>query len=84
MSEEDVISILALAEGQPVDPVAVNQRIIMHLLINCQSHIQLLEVCGILEELVDPIKQLIVHEFRRGKTLIIHNWTFEYQFTCII
>lgn len=72
LTEEDVILILALTEGQPVDPIAVNQRIIMHLFVNCQSHSELLNVCSILEELVDPIKQLSVHEFHRGEYMYIY------------
>ena len=70
LSEEDVISILDLTEGQPTDPVAVNQRVVMHLFINCQSHSDLLTVCGVLEELVDPLKQMSVHELRRGKIIV--------------
>ena len=67
LSEEDVILILDMTEGQPIDPIAVNQRIIMNLLIKCQSHDHLLNVCTTLEELVDPVDHLTVHEFHRGK-----------------
>ena len=70
LTEEDVILILDKTEGQPIDPIAVNQRIIMHLLIKCQSYSELLTACSTLEELVDPIKQMIVHEFHRGKNLV--------------
>ena len=70
LSEEDVILILDMTEGQPIDPIAVNQRIIMNLLIKCQSYTELLTACSTLEELVDPIKQMSVHEFHRGKNLV--------------
>ena len=70
LSEEDVILILNLTEGQPTDPVAVNQRIVMHLLMNCQSHSDLLTVCSVLEELVEPLEQMRVHEFHRGKIIV--------------
>ena len=66
LSEEDVILILDITEGQPIDPIAVNQRIIMNLLIKCQSHDDLLTTCNTLEELVDPVDHLSVHEFHRG------------------
>ena len=69
LSEEDVILILDLTEGQPIDPVAVNQRIVMHLLMNCQCHSDLLAVCSVLEELVEPIEQKCVHDLHRGKIL---------------
>ena len=67
LTEEDVISIIDKTEGQPVNPIAVNQRVIIHLLIKCQSYTELLTVCSTLEELVDPLKQVVVHEFHRGK-----------------
>ena len=70
LSEEDVISILDLTEGQPTDPMVVNKRIVMHLLMSCQSHSDLLAVCSVLEELVDPLEHKSVHEFRRGKVLM--------------
>ena len=73
LTEEDVILILDKTEGQPVDPIAVNQRVIMHLLMKCQSYIELLTVCSTLEELVDPIKQVVVHEFHRGKQPLCFN-----------
>ena len=74
LSEEDVILILDLTEGQPIDPVAVNQRIVMHLLMNCQCHSDLLAVCSVLEELVEPIEQKSVHDLHRGKIL----WVYMY------
>ena len=71
LTEEDVILILDMTEGQPIDHIAVNQRIIMHLLIKCESHDDLLDVSSTLEELVDPVNQLSVHEFHRGKDIRI-------------
>ena len=71
LNEEDVIVILDMTEGQPIDPTAVNQRIIMHLLIKCESHTELLKVCSTLEELVNPVEQLSIHEFHRGKDIRI-------------
>ena len=79
MTEEDVIAILDLTDGQP-DPVAINQRIIMHVFINCQSHSELLNASNILEELVEPLKQATVHELHRGMHLlhvyILYNCNF--------
>ena len=72
LTEEDVIAILDLTDGQP-DPVAINQRIIMHLFMNCQSHSELLAVCSILEELVDPLEQVTVHNLHRGKNHLCNN-----------
>ena len=74
LSEEDVILILNLTEGQPTDPVAINQRIVMHLLMNCQSHSDLLTVCSVLEELVEPLEQKNVHDLHRGK--IIYTYVY--------
>ena len=71
LSEEDVISISDLTVCQPTDPVMVNQRIVMHLLINCQSHSDLLTVCSVLEELVDPLKQMSIREFQYGKIIYV-------------
>ena len=70
LSEEDVILILDMTEGQPIDPIAVNQRIIMNLLIKCQTYTDLLTACTTLEELVDPVDHLSVHEFHRGENLV--------------
>ena len=70
LTEEDVILILDMTEGQPIDPTAVNQRIIMHLLTKCQSYSELLTTCSTLEELVDPVEQMSVYEFYRGKNLV--------------
>ena len=69
LSEEDVILILDMTEGQPIDPIVVNQRIIMNLLIKCQSYTDLLTACSNLEELVDPIKQMSIHKFHHGKNI---------------
>jgi len=67
LDQEDMVLIIAPTGDHPSDPVAVNQRVLMHLFLNCQSHEDLLNVCSYLEELVDPAKQLSVDEFRRGK-----------------
>ena len=70
LSEEDVILILNPTEGQPIDPVAVNQRIVMHLLINCQSPTDVLAVCSVLKELAEPTEQKNVHNLHRGEILM--------------
>ena len=62
-----MVLIISPTGDHPSDPVAANQRVLMHLFLNCQSHKDLLNVCSYLEELVDPAKQLSVDEFRRGK-----------------
>ena len=59
LSREDVKLILNPTEGQPIDLVAVNQRIIRHLQMN-QSHTDLLAVC---REMDEHIKQKNVHEY---------------------
>jgi len=61
--------ILSSTDDQLNDPVSVNQRVLVYLFLNCQSHYQLLNTCIILEELVDPVKQLTVHYFQHGKKL---------------
>ena len=71
LSEEDVISISDLTVCQPTDPVMVNQRIVMYLLMSCQSHSDLLTVCSVLEELVDPLKQMSIREFQYGKIIYV-------------
>ena len=67
LTEEDLSLILDETESQLIDPISVNQRIIMHLLIKCETHTELLNVCSTLEELVNHTGQLDVHEFHRGK-----------------
>ena len=64
-TEEDRESILP--DNQLADPIAVNQRILMYLFMNCQSCDHLMKTCSILEELADPAKQLNVANFHRGK-----------------
>ena len=74
LAEEDMMLILSSTDDQLNDPVAVNQCTLMYLFLNCQSHAQLLNTCTILEELVDPIKQLNVLYFQHGKKLYIHSY----------
>ena len=67
LAEEDMMLILSSTDDQLTDPVAVNQRILMYLFMNCQSYDQLLDVHRILEDLVDPDNHLHVHSFQGGK-----------------
>jgi len=69
LTEEDQSLIVDETEGQPIDAVSVNQRIVMHLLIKCETDTELLNMCSTLEELVNHTGQLDVHEFRRGKNI---------------
>ena len=67
LAEEDMMLILSSIDDQLIDPVAVNQRILIYLFMNCQSCDQLMNTCTIIEELTDPAKQLNVNNFQRGK-----------------
>ena len=67
LDQEDMVLIISPTGDHPSDPVAVNQRVLMHLFLYCQSDEDLLKICSYLEELVDPTKRLSVDEFRRGK-----------------
>lgn len=69
LAKEDMMLILSSTDDQLTNPVAVNQRILMYLFMNCESHDQLINTCTMLEELVDPVNQLNVHNFQRGKKL---------------
>jgi len=69
LAEEDMMLILSSTDDQLNDPVAVNQRILMYLFLNCQSHDQLLNTCTILEELVDPAKQPSIYGFQQGENV---------------
>ena len=60
--------ILSSTDDELTDPVAVNQRILMNLFLNCQSCDQLVNVSTIIEELADPAKRLNIIKFQRGKT----------------
>ena len=68
LTEEDMMLILSSTDDQLTDPVAVNQRILMYLFMNCQSHDQLLDVHRILEDLVNPIDHINIHHFHQGKS----------------
>ena len=59
--------ILSSNDDQLNNPVAVNQRILMYLFMNCQSCDHLMNTCTIIEELTDRDKQLNVNNFQRGK-----------------
>ncbi|XP_065882545.1 uncharacterized protein [Dysidea avara] len=65
LDQEDMVLIISPTGDHPSDPVAVNQRVLMHLFLYCQSDEDLLKICSYLEELVDPTKRLSVDEFRR-------------------
>ena len=67
LAEEDRMFILSSNDDQLNNPVAVNQRILMYLFMNCQSCDHLMNTCTIIEELTDPGKQLNVNNFQRGK-----------------
>ena len=64
--EEDMMLILSSNDDQLTDPVSVNQRILIYLFMNCQSCDQLLDVHRILEDLIDPMDHLSIHNFQRG------------------
>ena len=64
--EEDMMLILSSTDDQLTDPVAVNQRILIYLFMNCQSCDQLMNTCTIMEELADPVRKLSVHNFQQG------------------
>ena len=64
--------ILSSTDDQLTDPIAVNQRILMYLFMNCQSYDQLMNTCIILEELVDPVQQLSICNFQQGKRVKVH------------
>ena len=66
LAEEDMMLILSSTDDQLTDPVAVNQRILMYLFMNCQSYDQLMNTCTIMEELADPVRKLSVHSFQQG------------------
>ena len=66
LAEEDMMLILSSTDDQLTDPVAVNQRILIYLFINCQSCDQLLDVHRILEDLVSPTNHLSIHRFHEG------------------
>ena len=68
LAEEDMMLILSSTDdNQLTDPVAVNQRILIYLFMNCQSYDQLLDVHRILEDLVSPSNHLSIHRFFEGK-----------------
>ena len=67
LAEEDMVLILSSTDDELTDPVAVNQRILMYLFMNCPSCDQLMNVSTIIEELTDPAKRLSVNKFQRGK-----------------
>ena len=67
LAKEDMVLILSSTDDELTDPVAVNQRILMYLFMNCQSCDQLMNVSTIIEELADPAKRLSVNNFQRGK-----------------
>ena len=67
LAEEDMMLILSSTDDQLTDPVAVNQRILIYLFMNCQSYDQLLDVHRILEDLVSPSNHLSIHRFFEGK-----------------
>ena len=58
--------ILSSTDDQLTDPVAVNQRILIHLFMKCQSCDQLLDVHRILEDLINPLDHLHIYKFQRG------------------
>ena len=70
LAEEDMMLILSSNDDQLTDPVAVNQRILIYLFMNCQSCDQLMDTCIMLEELVDPVKRLNVSIFQQGEGLL--------------
>ena len=67
LAEEDMMLILSSTDDQLTDPVAVNQRILIYLFMNCHSCDQLLDVHRILEDLVSPTNHLSIHRFFEGK-----------------
>ena len=67
LAKEDMALILSSTDDELMYPVAVNQRILMHLFMNCQSCDQLMNVSTIIEELADSTKRLSVNNFQRGK-----------------
>ena len=71
LAEEDMMLILSSTDDQLTDPVAVNQRILIYLFMNCQSSDQLMNTCIMLEELVEPVKRFNVHNFQQGTTLSV-------------
>jgi len=79
------VLIISPTGDHPSDPVAVNQRVLMHLFLNCESHEDLLKVCSHLEELVDSTKQLSVDEFRRGKSQcrVVEDECVSYKCNCV-
>ena len=58
--------ILSSTDDHLTDSVAVNQLILIYLFINCQSCDQLLDVHRILEDFIDPVDHLSIHNFQRG------------------
>ena len=66
LAEEDVILMLSPTVDQLIDPIAVNQRVLMHLFMSFQSCDQLLEVHRVLEDIVDPVDHFSVHNFQQG------------------
>ena len=66
LAEEDMMLILSSTDDQLTDPVAVNQRVLMYLFMNCQSYDQLLDVHRILEDLINPVDHLSIHNFQQG------------------
>ena len=87
LAEEDVMLILSSTDNPDdllMDPVAVNQRILLYLFMNCQSCDQLMNTSTIIEELADPAKRLSVNNFQRGKNLQLHIiHTYELYYVCI-
>ena len=71
LAEEDMMLILSSNDDQLTDPVAVNQRILIYLFMNCQSCDQLLDVHRILEDLINPMDHLNIHNFQRGMYIVM-------------
>ena len=84
LAEEDMMLILSLTDDQLSDPVAVNQRILIYLFMNCQSCDQLLDVHRILEDLIDPVDHLSIYNFQQGKIqLHVCAHTYRCSYVCI-
>ena len=66
LAEEDMMLMLSSTDDQLTDPVAVNQRILIYLFMNCQSCDQLLDVHRILEDLVPLTYHFSIHRFHEG------------------
>ena len=72
LAEEDMMLILSSTDDQLTDPVAINQRILMYLFMNCQSCDQLLDIHIVLEDLIDPGNHLTIQYFQQGRLLHMH------------